>query len=1085
MRLKQWLVAAAAAMLPVLPAAELPSDVEFGKKGTFQVGGAQFEMQCWTPEWGRVSSGQWQEVKSSKANGGLSFSGILSYGGSKGKVVEEIRPTGKDSFSFKVDFNFPEKIDAGSFCGAFSLTSLLPGVMVDGKYVKLPPGKDSPHVYSNYKAKKLQFDAGGGYEITVTGNPLKFMIQDNTSFGGVNHSIRIYMTPDTGMLDKSSFKVDFKVDRVQSLPVSLASAANFGFADEVAGDGKGGWTDQGPNNDLRSFKPGRLTVDAISFDVVDPAKNNGKAALVVAEAPRGFVTPEIELPLPRNNARAVNLLHASGWSPELGTQLGVLIAKYADGSVEEVPVRAIVDSGNWWAPYRGENAAIAWKGENPMAEIGLYASSFPLKKAGPVSLRFRVTAPGAIWMVAGVTLSDRPVRFRAENDTPMVVKENVTWKRLDYTRKPVMGSALDFSFLLDAPAGKYGYVQAAPDGTLTFEKAPGKRLRLYGVNLVHGANFLSKEAVDDLAKVLVWNGYNTLRIHHHDRGMGDPKAKDSITLDPKVLDQLDYLLYRMKESGIYVTSDLYTSRAIRPGDNIPECDLYDATQQMKALIPVSRAAMENWKEFARRWMTHKNPYTGMTWAEDPAFFCVNLINEEVLSGNWSRVPGAAKLYREKFEKWCADRKLGKQSVSSGNRYFRKFLHELQSAVLAEQIDYVKNTLKVRGLVTSLNYMYDVPLTLQRDTFDVVDNHQYYDHPTFPEVAWRNPSRYSQGSALKLMAQLPRMMMPTRVFGKPFFVTEFNYCNPNFNRVEVGPMVGGYAALQNWDALWRFAWSHSAGSIYKVPAPGGFDAAGDPLAQFSDRIAIAMFLRGDVEQAKVSYAYQVPKNIFDRPEEPLSYSSDFQNLGLIAQIGSVVEGARSLPGVVMLNSKQASDPAALADRKIAELWEQANSSRVAVSSTGQIRLDASKQTFTVVSPRTESITLPRGDLAAGTLRVRDASGLQTVAAISLDSEPLASSRSVLVFQLVNIYPTGLTFSNDTLKLKQKDGWLPVLIRKESATIELATDRPFKVTALNCDGKAYGEVKGAVEDGVFRFKAETTMFPGGVMAYHLTR
>ena len=115
--------------------------------------------------------------------------------------------------------------------------------------------------------------------------------------------------------------------------------------------------------------------------------------------------------------------------------------------------------------------------------------------------------------------------------------------------------------------------------------------------------------------------------------MGDPKAKDSITLDPKVLDQLDYLLYRMKESGIYVTSDLYTSRAIRPGDNIPECDLYDATQQMKALIPVSRAAMENWKEFARRWMTHKNPYTGMTWAEDPAFFCVNLINEEVLSGN--------------------------------------------------------------------------------------------------------------------------------------------------------------------------------------------------------------------------------------------------------------------------------------------------------------------------------------------------------------------------------------------------------------------------------------------------------------------
>ena len=79
---------------------------------------------------------------------------ICGYAGET--YTEEIRPTGKDSFSFQVDFSFPEKIDAGSFCGAFSLTSLLPGVTVDGKYVKLPPGKDSPHVYSNYKAKKLQ-----------------------------------------------------------------------------------------------------------------------------------------------------------------------------------------------------------------------------------------------------------------------------------------------------------------------------------------------------------------------------------------------------------------------------------------------------------------------------------------------------------------------------------------------------------------------------------------------------------------------------------------------------------------------------------------------------------------------------------------------------------------------------------------------------------------------------------------------------------------------------------------------------------------------------------------------------------------
>ncbi len=1084
MRLKTLWIAAAALLLPVLSAAEFPSYMKIGKKGTFRIGNAEFEIQCWTPGWGRISSGGWEDVKMAREESGLNFTGILSYSGVKGTVSERLRAVGENAFSLRLDMEFKEPVEAGSFCGAFSLPSLLPGVTVDGKYITLPAGSKMTHVYTNSKAKTLRFDAGGGYEITVSGSPLSFMIQDNSNFGAATHSIRIYATPASGKLEKSSLALDFKVDVVPSLPVPLASVANMGLADEVAGDGRGGWTDQGPENDLRKFKSGRFPVDGIRFEVTDPAKNGGRAIAVVAGADRGFAVPELELALPPNQAKAVNLLHASAWTPEVGKELGALAVRYADGGEEVIPVRARIDCGNWWSPFPGNNAVVVWKEENPESEIGLYASGFPLKQAGPVSIRFRAAAPEIAWMIAGVTLSDRPVRFRADDDRELVMKENFQWKRLDYLRKPVKGSALDFSFLLDAPAGKYGYVQPMPDGTLSFEKAPGKRLRLYGVNLVHGANFLSKEAIDELADYLVWSGYNTLRIHHHDRGMGDPAAADTITLDPKALDQLDYLLYRMKESGIYVTSDLYTSRRLKAGDGVPECDIFDA-MQMKSLVPVSRAAMENWKEFARRWMTHKNPYTGMTWAEDPAFFCVNLINEETLANNWSSVPGAVKLYREKFAQWCADRKLGEQAVSSGNRHFLKFLHELQSAVLAEQIDFVRNTLKVKGLVTSLNYINDVPLTLQRDNFDVVDNHQYYDHPSFPEKKWSLPTRYSQGSALNQMAALPRAMMPTRIFGKPFFVTEFNYCNPNVNRVEAGPMVGGYAALQNWDGLWRFAWSHSANGIYKVPSPAGFDAAGDPFAQFSDRIALAMFLRGDVESAKAGFAYQVPENIFDLPAEPLSFPGDFQNLGLIARIGSTAAGKKMPAGVATLTSKQAVDPAALPDRKIAALWEEANRNRIAASSTGQIRLDAGKRVFTVVSPRTESITLPRGDCSAGTLRVRAASGLQTVAAISLDDQPVASSGSVLLLQLTNISSTGAVFSNDSMKLRKKDGKLPILIRRESAVIELAADRPFKVVALNCDGKPYGEVTGEFKDGVFRFKADTTLFPGGVMAYHLTR
>ena len=112
-------------------------------------------------------------------------------------------------------------------------------------------------------------------------------------------------------------------------------------------------------------------------------------------------------------------------------------------------------------------------------------------------------------------------------------------------------------------------------------------------------------------------------------------------------------------------------------------------------------------------------------------------------------------------------------------------------------------------------------------------------------------------------------------------------------------------------------------------------------------------------------------------------------------------------------------------------------------------------------------------------------IATVAAISLDDKPLAESSSVLVIQLTNVANTGLLFSNESRKVVTKTGRLPLLIKKGRATVELASARPYRVTALNCDGVPYGEVKSVYQNGLFRFTADTTQFPGGVMAYHLTR
>ena len=1083
--LKKWMMIAIAAVIAgLLGAAELPEAVKFSSNGSFRVGDAEFYIQNYSSAWAPAQNGSWQNRKAKLGKSGLTLSAVMLVGGQKADVAESITPVGESEFRLDFQAKFREPTVVNALHGVFLVPSAEMTVFVDGKPVRLPGKYSVMTLFNKANAKEFRFPVAGGYEVQVSGNPLRLTIQDNRKFENETFSFRFSAKPGSGKISESKLSLSFRIVPVAIQPVSLKKAANMNLADEIAGDGKGGWTDQGPENDLRKLKPGTVRTGALSFEVLDPAKNGGRAALVLAGKQRGFAAPAATLELPENRAGAVNLLHASAWTPANGKMLGTVIAQYADGSSVRIPVVSGTDCGNWWNPFRGKNAAIVWSAENPEALVGLYASSFALPKTGPKSLRFETATPETVWMIAGVTLSDRPVHFGAVSDKPVEMKENYEWKPLAFKRTINRGSALDFSFLADAPAGKYGFIRPTPQGTLTFEKAPQKRIRLYGPNLCFSASFLTKAAVDQLADYFVYCGYNTVRIHHHDTELLDRKAKDTLTFSVGKLDQLDYLVFRMKEKGIYVTTDLYTNRVFKPGDNIPECDFYDQ-RQMKMLLPVSRAAMENWKEFARRWMAHRNPYTGLTWAEEPALYCINLVNEEALASNWNRSSSSVKLYETAFADYCTKKRLKGGTASNSNPVFLRFLHELQDRVLAEQIHFVKETLGVRAMVTSLNYLNQIPLTLLRRRFDLVDNHAYFDHPGFPEKQWSRPFSYRQASAIRRMAVVPRNMMATRLPGKPFIVTEFNYCNPNIFRAEGGPLIGGYAALQNWDALYRFAWSHSASGIYKVGSAYGFDAVNDPMAQLSDRIAIAMFRRGDVAPAKVTYAYTVSPECFERNEFD-AFPAVFQNLGLVTGIGSIPEGDRSVPkGTVELTSAQAKNPASLKDARIAKLWREANDKRLAVSATGQLRLDGNAGSFTVTTPRTESITLPAGSLAAGTLRVRDASCFQTVAAISLDDKPLAESSSVLVIQLTNVANTGLLFSNESRKVVTKTGRLPLLIKKGRATVELASARPYRVTALNCDGVPYGEVKSVYQNGLFRFTADTTQFPGGVMAYHLTR
>lgn len=87
--------------------------------------------------------------------------------------------------------------------------------------------------------------------------------------------------------------------------------------------------------------------------------------------------------------------------------------------------------------------------------------------------------------------------------------------------------------------------------------------------------------------------------------------------------------------------------------------------------------------------------------------------------------------------------------------------------------------------------------------------------------------------------VPLQAGAARIFGKPFMLTEFNFCVPNDKRSEGGPVMGALAAMQDWSGIFRFEFGTYQRSWKIDPTGNGgqlgaFATANDPILQLSDR-----------------------------------------------------------------------------------------------------------------------------------------------------------------------------------------------------------------------------------------------------------
>ena len=204
---------------------------------------------------------------------------------------------------------------------------------------------------------------------------------------------------------------------------------------------------------------------------------------------------------------------------------------------------------------------------------------------------------------------------------------------------------------LAKPAGASGFVRATGERFST-EAGP---IRFWATNLCFEACFPSHEDAEKVAARMARLGINCVRMHHMDARSIWGSSENKTIIDPERLAALDYLIYQLKEHGIYTNINLHVSRTLGEKEGFPHADKkpkYD-----KGIGNFEPRMIELQKKYARDLLTHVNPHTKTSYCEEPAVAMVEISNEDALFDIWNRgdlddLPEPyATTYRELWNTW--------------------------------------------------------------------------------------------------------------------------------------------------------------------------------------------------------------------------------------------------------------------------------------------------------------------------------------------------------------------------------------------------------------------------------------------------